>query len=135
MVFSQETAQVVPSEELPEDFFDLTLTDAKKLLKDLKRRRLELENTPLQTATLRNLQESTRQLSQLNKYKQCIIRVNFPDHTVLQGTFSPIDTIRTVKEFVGDYLENKNMDFYLCMYIVPPILFIHGVLIASNKKN
>lgn len=114
MIFSQETAQAVPSEDLPDDFFELTISDAKKLLKDIKRARLEMDNAPLHTTALRNLEKSKRQLSQLNRYKQSIIRVNFPDHTVLQGTFSPVDTITTVLEFVREYLEDKQMDFYLC---------------------
>ncbi|KAF2904189.1 hypothetical protein ILUMI_01981 [Ignelater luminosus] len=118
MIFSQETAQAVPSEDLPDDFFELTISDAKRLLRDIKKARLEMDDAPLQTAALRNLQQSTQQLSQLNRYKQSIIRVNFPDHTVLQGTFSPVDTVTTVLEFVREYLEDKQMNFYL--YTAPP---------------
>ncbi|KRT82906.1 Ubiquitin [Oryctes borbonicus] len=118
MLFSLETAQSIPSEDLPDDFFELTINDAKKLLRDIKRRRLELENKPLLTSNLRQLEESKKQLRQLNTYTKTIIRVQFPDRTVLQGTFSTADEIRTVISFVREYLENQDIDFYL--YTTPP---------------
>ncbi|KAF5269989.1 hypothetical protein FQR65_LT05788 [Abscondita terminalis] len=118
MVFSQETAEAVPAADLPDDFFELTITDAKKLLKDIKKRRMELENAPLQTNAARNLLKSTQQLSHLNRYKQAVIRISFPDQTVLQGVFKPIDTVEIVINFVREYLDNKHMEFYL--YTAPP---------------
>ncbi|KAI4471109.1 tether containing ubx domain for glut4 [Holotrichia oblita] len=118
MLFSLETAQSVPSEDLPDDFFELTIDDAKKLLRDIKRRRLELESRPLLTSNLRQLEESKKQLRHLNTYTKTIIRVQFPDRTVLQGTFSTVDEIRTVINFVREYLENRDLDFYL--YTTPP---------------
>lgn len=116
MVFSMESAESVPSSELPDEFFELTIDDAKKLLRDIKQRQHELENAGLQTAAMRNLEESKKQIRQLNRYKRSIIRVQFPDRTVLQGTFNPTDTIATVKEFVRNYLEDKNGEFYLCKF-------------------
>ncbi|GJQ70818.1 hypothetical protein Trydic_g745 [Trypoxylus dichotomus] len=118
MLFSLETAQSIPSEDLPDDFFELTINDAKKLLRDIKRRRLELENRPLLTSNLRDLEESKKQLQQLNTYTKTIIRVQFPDRTVLQGTFSTVDEVRTVVNFVREYLENQDLNFYL--YTTPP---------------
>lgn len=46
--------------DLPDEFFDLTVNDVKKLLKDLKRQRAELEDAPLQTRELRKLEESKK---------------------------------------------------------------------------
>lgn len=114
MVFSLETSQAVPSEDLPDEFFDLTINDAKKLLKDIKRTRFEMENGKLLTSNLRNLEESKKQLRALNRYKRAIIRVQFPDRTVLQGTFIPTDTVGTVMHFISEYLEDRNIDFYVC---------------------
>lgn len=119
MIFSQETAEAVPSEDLPDDFFELTITDAKKLLKDIKKRRMELENVPLQTSTYRNLLKSTDELTRLNRYKKSIIRVHFPNQVILQGVFKPMDTVKVVCDFVREYLENPGLDFYL--YTTPPI--------------
>lgn len=114
MLFSLETAQSVPSEDLPDDFFELTLDDAKKLLRDIKKRRLELEARPLLTSNLRQLEESKKQLRQLSTYTKTIIRIQFPDRNVLQGTFSTKENVHSVVCFVREYLENKNLNFYLC---------------------
>ncbi|CAG9771038.1 unnamed protein product [Ceutorhynchus assimilis] len=118
MIFSLESAHSVPSEELPDDFFDLTIDDAKKILRDVKKKRHELENQVLKTSQLRTLEESKKQLRNLNKYKRAIIRVQFPDRTVVQGTFKPTETVRDVLDFVKGYLEDQNIDFYI--YSTPP---------------
>lgn len=118
LLFSQETALSVPNEELPDDFFDLTIDDAKRLLRDVKKELHHLESTPLLTSTLRNLEESKKQLRSLNVYKKTVIRIMFPDRVVLQGTFAPSDTIKDVIEFVRDYLENRSLRFYV--YSTPP---------------
>lgn len=68
MLFSLESAQSVPSEDLPDDFFELTIDDAKKILRDVKRSRHEMDNQMLKTSQLRSLEESKKQLRQLNRY-------------------------------------------------------------------
>ncbi|KAJ8958165.1 hypothetical protein NQ318_006104 [Aromia moschata] len=150
MLFSLETAQAVPSEELPDDFFELTIDDARKILRDVKRQRHYADNSPLMTSALRSLEESKKQLRQLNKYKKAIIRVQFPDRTVLQGTFAPIDTVGDVVKFVREYLEDKSLDFYI--YSTPPkcildeekrlleLGFVPGAMVhfgtnSADKKN
>lgn len=47
----------LPFSDLPDDFYDLSVTELKKLYLQLGKRREELENTPLKTATLRNIEE------------------------------------------------------------------------------
>lgn len=118
MIFSLETAQTVRNEDLPDDFFELTIEDAKRLMGDIKRRRHQLENGHLQTHAMRSLEENKRQLRQLAQYKSTVIRVQFPDRTVLQGCFKPIETIGVVQEFVREYLEDGSIDFYL--FTTPP---------------
>lgn len=71
MIFSQESAQSVPSEDLPDDFFELTIDDAKRILRDVKRKRQELDNQMLRTSQLRQLEETKKQLRQLNRYFNC----------------------------------------------------------------
>ncbi|XP_072382580.1 tether containing UBX domain for GLUT4 [Diabrotica undecimpunctata] len=118
MLFSQETASAVPSEELPDDFYDLTIDDARKLIRDVKRKRHDLENGPLLTSALRRLEDSKRQLRNIAVYKKAIIRVQFPDRVVLQGTFATSDSIKDVIHFVREYLEDKSLNFYV--YSTPP---------------
>ncbi|XP_060535460.1 tether containing UBX domain for GLUT4 [Cylas formicarius] len=118
MIFSLESAISVPAEDLPEDFFELTIDDAKKILRDVKRRRNELENQELRTSQLRKLEQSKKELRQLNRYKKAVIRVELPDRTVIQGTFKPTETIRDVLDFVRGYLRDPDIDFYI--YATPP---------------
>ncbi|KAH1008869.1 hypothetical protein HUJ05_009372 [Dendroctonus ponderosae] len=118
MVFSLESAQAVPSEDLPDDFFALTIDDAKRILRDVKLSRHALENQELKTSRLRGLDEAKKQLRSLNKYKKAIIRVQFPNRTVVQGIFKPTETVQDVVEFVRSYLEDQTVDFYV--YSTPP---------------
>lgn len=118
IAFSLEMAHAVPVEDLPDDFFELTLEDARALYRDLKRKRAEMEEAPLVTNAQRSLEESKRVLSQLNQYRQTVIRIYFPDRTVLQGTFLPLETISTVMNFIQGHLENPEIEFYL--YTTPP---------------
>jgi tether containing UBX domain for GLUT4 len=73
-----------------------------------------MEEAALVTNAQRSLEESKRVLSHLNQYRQTVIRVNFPDRTVLQGNFSPLETISTVMNFVQGHLENPETEFHLC---------------------
>lgn len=116
MLFSLESAKAIPSEDLPDDFFDLTIDDAKKLLRDVKKQRYYMENAQLTTSGGKNLEESKKQLRQLNRYKKAIIRILFPNRAVLQGTFAPTDTIKNVTDFVRDYLEDKAVKFHVCKF-------------------
>lgn len=130
MLFSLETAKAIPSEDLPDDFFDLTIDDAKKLLRDVRKQMHGMDNSPLLTSNLRNLEESKKQLRQINRYKKTIIRVQFPDRTVLQGTFAPNDTVKNVLDFVRDYLEDKSLHFHICKdSIYPNMMNLNSVIL------
>lgn len=114
MLFSYEMAKAIHSEDLTDEFFELTIGDAKKLLKDLKKQRVAFDNGILATSAMRDLEESKKQLRLLNQYKKAIIRIQFPNYIVLQGTFLPSETISHVSQFVKEYLEEATLNFYLC---------------------
>lgn len=116
MLFSLESAQSLPSEDLPDDFFELTIEDARRILRDVKKQSRGTENTPLLTAAMRQLEESKKQLRQLNRFKKAIIRIQFADRIVLQGVFAPTDSMVNVMEFVREFLEDGSKKFYLCKY-------------------
>jgi tether containing UBX domain for GLUT4 len=118
MLFSLESARSLPAEDLPDDFFELTIDDAKKILGDIRRKRQEMESSTLKTSAMRTLEESKKQLRFLHKYKQAVVRVQFPDRTILQGSFKPSETVKDIKDFVQNYLEDGTIDFYL--YMTPP---------------
>lgn len=66
------------------------------------------------TAKLREMEDEQSQLSRLNRFKVVIIRVQFPNRFVLQGKFTPFETIETVMDFVRPYLLESVDAFYLC---------------------
>ncbi|XP_036140946.1 tether containing UBX domain for GLUT4 isoform X2 [Monomorium pharaonis] len=118
LVFNQAGTQALPKDELPDSFFDLDLHDAKTLLRDVKRRREQLEEAPLLTEAKRQLDRDKHFLNRLNKYRRAVIRIQFPDQFVLQGLFGPLETIQTVKDFIKNYLDDPDCEFTI--YTTPP---------------
>lgn len=66
---------------------------------------------------MRELDEAKKTLHKLTRYKDTVIRVQFPDRLVLQGTFAAVDTVRAVMDFVREYIVDPNLDFVLCEYM------------------
>lgn len=114
VIFKQDAAQAASFNDLPDSFFDLNVNDLKLLIKGLRTQAAGSVEQPLMTAKLREMEEEQKQLSVLNRYKAVIIRIQFPNRYVLQGTFTPYETIDTVTEFVRLYLANPDIEFYLC---------------------
>lgn len=99
---------------IPDSFFDLTVNDVRSLLRDLKKQREGLDDAPLLTAKLRELEESNHVLNKMGRYKKAVIRIQFPERMVLQGIFNPTEQIKDVQDFVRTYLKDDTIDFYLC---------------------
>lgn len=114
LLFNRAAANAIHHDEIPDDFFEVTIKDAQFLMQEAIQNREKLENCPLKVGVQRELEENIAKLSCLNKYKQSIIRIHFPNYLVLQGVFGPLDTIKTVKEFVQTYLEDPESNFELC---------------------
>ncbi|KOX70684.1 Tether containing UBX domain for GLUT4 [Melipona quadrifasciata] len=132
LVFNQAAIQGTFRDELPDDFYDLTVDDAKILLRDVKRYRKELEEAPLLTNVQRQSNKEKRISDQLNKYHCTIIRIQFPDQFVLQGLFQPMETVQAIKDFIKCYLNDVNSDFII--FTTPPkhILNSNARLIDEN---
>lgn len=132
LVFNQAEVQAFPKNELPDSFFNLTVEDAKILLRDAKRKREELEEAPLLIEAQRKLEQDKRILAQLNKYRRVVIRIQFPNQLVLQGWFKPVETVQAIKDFIKNYLEDPTCDFTI--YTAPPkhILRSEARLIDEN---
>ncbi|GAB0099421.1 UBX domain [Sergentomyia squamirostris] len=117
VIFSLDSAQRVQERDLPDSFFDLTIDDVRLLLRDLKDQVKSLDDAPLMTAKLRDM-ENDQKILKLLQYKKTVIRIQFPDRHVLQATFNPIDTIETVTNLVRKHLEDPNLSFHL--FTTPP---------------
>ena len=59
------------------------------------------------TQQLRDSQAEGQKLNLINKYRRCIVRVQFPppDKLVLQGTFSITETVKDVVRFIQNFLQ------------------------------
>ncbi|XP_039958499.1 tether containing UBX domain for GLUT4 [Bactrocera neohumeralis] len=106
------------AEELPDSFFDLTVEDLKLVLRDLKKASRGDEDAPLLTERLRQLEGQKTMLNKIAQYKNCVIRIQFPDRLVLQGIFKPIDKVSDVMDFVRKFLHDDQADFHL--FTIPP---------------
>lgn len=123
IIYSLESV-INSSSELPDSFFDITVSDMRVLLSQMKENMRSMDNAPLMTSKLRELEESKKTLIQL-QYKETLIRVQFPDsRLVLQTVFKPIDTINHVKQFLRSFLVENVKEFDLCKRIlfIPPLL-------------
>lgn len=97
-----------------DSFYDVSVNDLKVLLRDLKCQTQGLDDAPLLTAKMRELDEAKKTLNKLTRYKDTVIRVQFPDRLVLQGTFAAVDTVAAVMEFVREFIVDPHLDFVLC---------------------
>lgn len=100
--------------ELPEEFFDVTVKDVRKMYVDLKNQREQMGNQHLETKSMRE----ARERKEMKKYSKVVVRIHFPERLVLQGFFKPQETVETITEFVKSHLGDSSEKFYL--YTTPP---------------
>ncbi|KAM6403647.1 tether containing UBX domain for GLUT4 isoform 2-T2 [Rhynochetos jubatus] len=101
-------------EELPDEFFEVTVDDVRRRLAQLQSERKRLEEAPLVTKSLREAQLKEK----LERYPKVVLRVHFPDRHVLQGFFRPSETVGALRDFVRSHLADADLPFYL--FVAPP---------------
>merc|ERR1711874_239518 len=105
--------------DLGDDFFNLTLDDVKKLQKDLRTNaRDSQEGEVMMTQAMRDAQKEGEKLALLNRYKHCVLRIQFPSRHVIQGIFSPGTTIQQVMDSIAPHLSSPTAPAEL--YTAPP---------------
>ncbi|KFV65371.1 Tether containing UBX domain for GLUT4, partial [Dryobates pubescens] len=110
----------VAPEELPDEFFEVTVDDVRKRLAQLRsERQKHLEEAPLMTKSLREAQQKEK----LERYPKVVLRVHFPDRHVLQGFFCPNETVGILRDFVRSHLADADLPFYL--FIAPPRIILN----------
>ncbi|XP_070596228.1 tether containing UBX domain for GLUT4 isoform X2 [Erythrolamprus reginae] len=102
------------SQDLPDEFFEVTVDDVRKRLAQLQNERKCLEEVPLMTQAQREAQTKAK----LERYPKVVLRVYFPDRHILQGFFHPTETVGALRAFVKNLLVNPEIPFYL--FITPP---------------
>ncbi|XP_018600971.2 tether containing UBX domain for GLUT4 [Scleropages formosus] len=101
-------------EDLPDEFFEVTVDDIRKRFAQLKSERKYLEEAPLMTKAMRDTQIKEK----MERYPKVVVRIQFPDRHVLQGFFRPLETVGALKQFVRSHLADPQTSFYL--FIAPP---------------
>ncbi|NWV79786.1 ASPC1 protein, partial [Dasyornis broadbenti] len=113
-------------EELPDEFFEVTVDDVRKRLAQLQNNlpsvlsRKRLEEAPLMTKSLRESQLKEK----LERYPKVVLRVHFPDRHVLQGFFHPSETVGILRDFVRSHLADAELPFYL--FVAPPRIVLNN---------
>ncbi|KAI8494815.1 Tether containing UBX domain for GLUT4 [Branchiostoma belcheri] len=115
VVFSLDMLEGAQQSEDPaDDFFEVTVNDVRLMMADLTKARREMEEESMMTGAMR----AQREVEMIQKYPKTVLRVQFPDRTVLQGLFRPMETVSALTEFVRSSLADPETPFYL--YTTPP---------------
>ncbi|CAH1274452.1 ASPSCR1 [Branchiostoma lanceolatum] len=115
VVFSMDMLEGSQQSDDPtDDFFEVTVNDVRLMMADLSRARRDMEDESMMTGAMR----AQREVEMVQKYPKTVIRVQFPDRTVLQGFFRPMETVPALTDFVKSNLADPSSSFYL--YTTPP---------------
>ncbi|KAH8555816.1 hypothetical protein BGW37DRAFT_478675 [Umbelopsis sp. PMI_123] len=96
---------------VPESFYKLTPAEIKQLYQSQVNKRQSLDNAPLKTKQMRNLEEKER----MKKYPKTTIRVMFSDGLILQINFLSNEKVSTLYSVVRSTLRNPDQEFLLCL--------------------
>ncbi|KAK4307062.1 hypothetical protein Pmani_021154 [Petrolisthes manimaculis] len=113
IIFSMDEAPPTHFTEEDDTFFQLSVGEIKRLYMEQKRTIHQLEEAPLRTKNLRELEDNKRVLHALNQYPVTHIRIIFPDQHVIQVAFKPIHTVADVKAAIKPFLANTTQEFQL----------------------
>ncbi|KAK4468000.1 hypothetical protein MN116_008181 [Schistosoma mekongi] len=102
-------------DDLPDEFFEHTEEDIRKLLRFYHNE--WTENKPFQTSAMRY--EARRQY--YTKYSRAVVQFHWVDNLVIQACFVPSEKVSALYEFIRD-LQRSDWDFEL--YTTPPKLFL-----------
>ncbi|NXC42266.1 ASPC1 protein, partial [Penelope pileata] len=125
-------------EDLPDEFFEVTVDDVRKRLAQLQSERQvpfllvtekRLEEAPLLTKALREAQLKEK----LERYPKVVLRVHFPDRHVLQGFFWPGETVGILRDFVRSHLAEPDLPFYL--FIAPPRVILSDESVTFSEAK
>lgn len=116
-------------EDLPDEFFEVTVDDVRKRLAQLQSERKRLEEAPLLTKSLREAQLKEK----LERYPKVVLRVHFPDRYILQGFFRPTETVGVVRDFVRSHLADPDLPFYL--FIAPPRVILNDESLTLSEAK
>lgn len=111
ILFDKNAIRATVQSNDDDEVLEPTIEQLREHIDDLKKIQ---EGKPLTTAEQRALDKAKRREAKIARFPKVQIRVQFPNRYVLQGEFSPEDTIGHVAEFVRPYLADSEIKFNLC---------------------
>ncbi|XP_062199420.1 plant UBX domain-containing protein 2-like [Phragmites australis] len=112
-VFFSVPGSSVGENDLPDSFYNLS---GEEIRNEAKMRRERLEQSRL---LIPKSYKEKQVLAARQKYKQAVIRVQFPDRVILQGVFLPGEATTSLYEFVASALKQPGLEFELICPAVP----------------
>uniref|UniRef100_A0A0E0M0Z8 UBX domain-containing protein n=1 Tax=Oryza punctata TaxID=4537 RepID=A0A0E0M0Z8_ORYPU len=106
-VFFSVAASSVAENDLPDSFYSLSNEEIRN---EAKMRRERLEQSRL---LIPKSYKEKQALAARQKYKQALIRIQFPDGVILQGVFLPTEPISSLYEFAASALKQPSLEFDL----------------------
>lgn len=103
----------VAENDIPDSFYKLS---SQEVSNEAKMRRERLEQSRL---LIPKSYKEKQALAARQKYKQAVIRVQFPDGVILQGVFLPAEATGSLYEFVASALKQPSLEFDLICPAVP----------------
>ncbi|KAL5104216.1 Tether containing UBX domain for GLUT4 [Taenia crassiceps] len=107
------------SEELPDEYFQLTERELRLILSDLRKE----AGTDVLLGE-RSVQRSARS-ARIENCQRCIIRFVWPDDICLQACFRPKEHVSALYEFIRERLANRNLPFRL--FTTPPRVILSNL--------
>uniref|UniRef100_A0ACD5XS78 Uncharacterized protein n=1 Tax=Avena sativa TaxID=4498 RepID=A0ACD5XS78_AVESA len=112
-VFFNVPGSSVAETDAPDSFYQLSNAEVSK---EAKMRRERLEQSRL---LIPKSYKEKQALAARQKYKQAVIRVQFPDGVTLQGVFLPAEATGSLYEFVASALKQPGLEFDLICPALP----------------
>ncbi|TVU09490.1 hypothetical protein EJB05_42966, partial [Eragrostis curvula] len=112
-VFFSVPGSAIAENDFPDSFYNLT---GEEIRNEAKMRRERLERSRL---LIPKSYKEKQALAARQKYKQAVIRVQFPDGVILQGVFLPGEITGSLYEFVASALKQPGLEFELICPAIP----------------
>ncbi|CAM8945536.1 unnamed protein product [Rhodiola kirilowii] len=106
-VFFSVSESMAAKIELPDSFYRLSADEVKREA-DMRRKKLAESQLLIPKSYKEKQAKAARR-----RYKRTIIRIQFPDGVVLQGTFAPWEPTTALYEFVSSALKDQTLEFEL----------------------
>ncbi|XP_042506140.1 plant UBX domain-containing protein 2-like [Macadamia integrifolia] len=126
-VFFSVPESIARKIDLPESFYNLSAEELRREA-EMKKKKIA-ESQLLIPKSYKEKQVKTAR----RRFKNAVIRIQFPDEVVLQGVFSPWETTTALYEFVSSALKEPSLEFELLHPVLSKRRVIPQFPVAGGK--